>query len=172
MSLIEDLRRDLERGGGFGGESFGIVWTHISFRFRVLLRVRMLFYIKHEIIGDYVQQIAEGVNVRYVARRWTGHFEGMVKYFVNNIYFAFTYFLLELFMMVVKWNAFLVLPSDVVHSIDSQSSFSFVYSASHIVIFASVFFVLFFVIILTTTTQRSFCTFAKFSLLIYCKYFL
>lgn len=26
----------------------------------------MLFYIKHEIIGDYMQQIAEGVNVRYV----------------------------------------------------------------------------------------------------------
>lgn len=26
----------------------------------------MLFYIKHEIIGDYVQQIADGVNVRYV----------------------------------------------------------------------------------------------------------
>lgn len=26
----------------------------------------MLFYIKHEIIGDYMQQIADGVNVRYV----------------------------------------------------------------------------------------------------------
>ncbi|KAG8231203.1 hypothetical protein J437_LFUL010900 [Ladona fulva] len=30
---------------------------------KVLLRVRMLYYIKHEIIGDLVQQIAEGVPV-------------------------------------------------------------------------------------------------------------
>lgn len=34
--------------------------------FRVLLRVRMLYYIKHEIIGDLVQHIADGVNARYV----------------------------------------------------------------------------------------------------------
>lgn len=33
--------------------------------FRVLLRVRMLYYIKHEIIGDYVQQIQDGIPIRY-----------------------------------------------------------------------------------------------------------
>lgn len=32
--------------------------------FRVLLRVRMLYYIKHEIIGDLVQHITDGVHVR------------------------------------------------------------------------------------------------------------
>ena len=32
---------------------------------RVLLRVRMLYYIKHEIIGDYVQQIQDGTPIRY-----------------------------------------------------------------------------------------------------------
>lgn len=31
---------------------------------RVLLRVRMLYYIKHEIIGDLVQHITDGVHVR------------------------------------------------------------------------------------------------------------
>ncbi|GAB0094499.1 chromodomain-helicase-DNA-binding protein 7 isoform X1 [Sergentomyia squamirostris] len=30
---------------------------------KVLLRVRMLYYIKHEIIGDFVQQINDGVNI-------------------------------------------------------------------------------------------------------------
>lgn len=32
--------------------------------FRVLLRVRMLYYIKHEIIGDLVQHITDGVQAR------------------------------------------------------------------------------------------------------------
>lgn len=32
---------------------------------RVLLRVRMLYYIKHEVIGDMVQQITDGVPSRY-----------------------------------------------------------------------------------------------------------
>lgn len=32
--------------------------------YRVLLRVRMLYYIKHEIIGDLVQHINDGVHVR------------------------------------------------------------------------------------------------------------
>lgn len=32
--------------------------------FRVLLRVRMLYYIKHEIIGDLVQHMADGVHIR------------------------------------------------------------------------------------------------------------
>lgn len=32
--------------------------------FRVLLRVRMLYYIKHEVIGDLVQQIADGAIAR------------------------------------------------------------------------------------------------------------
>jgi chromodomain-helicase-DNA-binding protein 7 len=31
---------------------------------KVLLRVRMLYYIKHEIIGDLVQHIADGVHAR------------------------------------------------------------------------------------------------------------
>lgn len=33
--------------------------------YRVLLRVRMLYYIKHEVIGDYVQQIQDGIPIRY-----------------------------------------------------------------------------------------------------------
>lgn len=32
--------------------------------FRVLLRVRMLYYIKHEVIGDLVQQITDGAVAR------------------------------------------------------------------------------------------------------------
>lgn len=31
---------------------------------RVLLRVRMLYYIKHEVIGDLVQQISAGIASR------------------------------------------------------------------------------------------------------------
>lgn len=34
---------------------------------RVLLRVRMLYYIKHEVLGDLVTQIHEGANARYLA---------------------------------------------------------------------------------------------------------
>lgn len=34
--------------------------------FRVLLRVRLLYYIKHEIIGDLAARIAEGVHARLV----------------------------------------------------------------------------------------------------------
>lgn len=33
---------------------------------RVLLRVRMLYYIKHEVLGDLVNQINEGANARYI----------------------------------------------------------------------------------------------------------
>lgn len=40
-------------------------FNHCAY-FRVLLRVRMLYYIKHEVIGDFVQQIADGLNVKYV----------------------------------------------------------------------------------------------------------
>lgn len=98
MSLIEDLRSEgLDEGVAAGEVEIRLLT--ILFRCRVLLRVRMLFYIKHEIIGDYVQQIAEGVNVRYVEERWKGekeHFKGIMKYFVNNISFA--YFLLKLFI--------------------------------------------------------------------------
>lgn len=32
--------------------------------FRVLLRVRMMYYIKHEVIGDYATQIDAGVHAR------------------------------------------------------------------------------------------------------------
>lgn len=98
VSLIEDLRSEgLDEGVAAGEVEIRLLT--ILFRCRVLLRVRMLFYIKHEIIGDYVQQIAEGVNVRYVEERWKGekkHFKGIMKYFVNNISFA--YFLLKLFI--------------------------------------------------------------------------
>jgi hypothetical protein len=34
--------------------------------FRVLLRVRTLFYLKHEVLGDAVDQIDQGKHVRYV----------------------------------------------------------------------------------------------------------
>lgn len=34
--------------------------------YRVLLRVRMLYYIKHEIIGDLVQQILDAMPIKYV----------------------------------------------------------------------------------------------------------
>lgn len=33
---------------------------------RVLLRVRLMYYIKHEVIGDLAHQIADGVNARYL----------------------------------------------------------------------------------------------------------
>uniref|UniRef100_A0A182SIN7 Chromodomain-helicase-DNA-binding protein 7 n=1 Tax=Anopheles maculatus TaxID=74869 RepID=A0A182SIN7_9DIPT len=33
---------------------------------KVLLRVRMLYYIKHEVLGDLVNQINEGANARYI----------------------------------------------------------------------------------------------------------
>lgn len=39
----------------------------VLFSNRVLLRVRMLYYIKHEVIGDMVQQIADNVPSRYVS---------------------------------------------------------------------------------------------------------
>lgn len=37
--------------------------------FRVLLRVRMMYYIKHEVIGDYSSQIENGTHARLVERR-------------------------------------------------------------------------------------------------------
>lgn len=43
--------------------TFQSIWTKINTSFRVLLRVRMLYYIKHEVIGDCVKQILDGVNV-------------------------------------------------------------------------------------------------------------
>lgn len=41
------------------------VWKQIVIEFicRVLLRIRMLHYIKHDIIGDLAQQIGEGVPI-------------------------------------------------------------------------------------------------------------
>lgn len=36
----------------------------LLFVYRVLLRVRMLYYIQHEVIGDLVSQINEGVHAR------------------------------------------------------------------------------------------------------------
>lgn len=44
----------------------------------MLLRVRMLYYIKHEVIGSVVQQIDEGVSTRYVQHQsiffeWDSH---------------------------------------------------------------------------------------------------
>lgn len=35
-----------------------------AFVFRVLLRVRMMYYIKHEVIGDYSTQIDGGCHAR------------------------------------------------------------------------------------------------------------
>lgn len=32
--------------------------------FRVLLRVRMMYYIKHEVIGDFATQIENGLHAR------------------------------------------------------------------------------------------------------------
>lgn len=34
--------------------------------FRVLLRIRMLYYIKSDIVGEFSQQVNDGVNVRSV----------------------------------------------------------------------------------------------------------
>lgn len=39
--------------------------NHVLLIFRVLLRVRMMYYIKHEVIGDYAAQIENGVHARY-----------------------------------------------------------------------------------------------------------
>lgn len=33
---------------------------------RVLLRIRMLYYIKSDIVGEFAQQVAEGVHIRSV----------------------------------------------------------------------------------------------------------
>uniref|UniRef100_A0A6B2EIQ7 Putative snf2 family dna-dependent atpase n=1 Tax=Phlebotomus kandelakii TaxID=1109342 RepID=A0A6B2EIQ7_9DIPT len=43
---------------------------------KVLLRVRMLYYIKHEIIGDLVQQINDGVNISLEDDTNSKHEEG------------------------------------------------------------------------------------------------
>lgn len=43
---------------------FTYLFLCVCLFFRVLLRVRMLYYIKHEIIGDLVQQINDGVKAR------------------------------------------------------------------------------------------------------------
>lgn len=41
-------------------------FSPIAHQSRVLLRVRMLYYIKHEVLGDLVNQINEGANARYI----------------------------------------------------------------------------------------------------------
>lgn len=46
--------------------SFIKIVNNFCIMYRVLLRVRMLYYIKHEIIGDLVQHISDGVHVRLV----------------------------------------------------------------------------------------------------------
>lgn len=64
--------------------------------FRVLLRVRMLYYIKHEIIGDYVHQIQDGIPIRYATKRWLLLtfliFHQLIRfhsvYFIENIHSA------------------------------------------------------------------------------------
>lgn len=75
VSLFQRSRAGKRKRRELGGEKEDLIEDEIELNddrlpFRVLLRVRMLFYIKHEIIGDYVQQIADGVNVRYVF--WVG----------------------------------------------------------------------------------------------------
>lgn len=65
---------------------------------RVLLRVRMLYYIKHEIIGDLVQQIGDGVKARYL-QYFLFSFNEKNKLF--SIFLTFTsYFFLNHFVFV------------------------------------------------------------------------
>lgn len=45
---------------------FSLLFSPIAHQSRVLLRVRMLYYIKHEVLGDLVNQINEGANARYI----------------------------------------------------------------------------------------------------------
>ena len=45
---------------------FFFLFSPIAHQSRVLLRVRMLYYIKHEVLGDLVNQINEGANARYI----------------------------------------------------------------------------------------------------------
>lgn len=52
--------------------------------FRVLLRVRMLYYIKHEIIGDLVQHISDGVHVRFVKKTKEKNKQTTSKIETNN----------------------------------------------------------------------------------------
>jgi len=33
---------------------------------RVLLRIRMLYYIKSDIVGEFAQQVAEGIHIKLV----------------------------------------------------------------------------------------------------------
>lgn len=56
--------------------------------FRVLLRVRMLYYIKHEVIGDYVQQIQDGVPIRY------GNAFNNRYFYLSSLY-IYTFFIIE-----------------------------------------------------------------------------
>lgn len=42
---------------------FLLIFLKFSTIFRVLLRVRMLYYIKHEVVGDLVPKILEGVPI-------------------------------------------------------------------------------------------------------------
>lgn len=53
---------------------------------RVLLRVRMLYYIKHEVLGDLVTQIQEGANARYLAP------PRAVSFTFSKLFFANRYF--------------------------------------------------------------------------------
>lgn len=62
----------------------------------------MLFYIKHEIIGDYVTQIAEGVNVRYVIR-FNEEYADKIHVHISMVLTAYFFDNLNLL------NAFLVL---------------------------------------------------------------
>lgn len=40
-----------------------LIFFNVSKNNRVLLRVRMLYYIKHEVVGDLVPKILEGVPI-------------------------------------------------------------------------------------------------------------
>lgn len=48
----------------------------------MLLRVRMLYYIKHEVLGDLVTQIQEGANARYLGPSRAVNFK-----FQNYVFF-------------------------------------------------------------------------------------
>lgn len=44
-----------------------LIYINCILCFRVLLRIRMLYYIKSDIVGEFSQQVADGVHVRLIS---------------------------------------------------------------------------------------------------------
>lgn len=58
-----------------------LIWC--LFYHRVLLRVRMLYYLKQEVIGEHAESVLKGADIRYKFQRFVYHFLNIILQIPN-----------------------------------------------------------------------------------------